>query len=185
MSVTDYVIDLLLIAVIFRQIRPHGLNVRSTVLPLVLLAAAGAIYLRPFPAGGNDLTLVAILCAVGIALGALSGLADRIWHDRRNGRLLARASAVSVITWVLGMGARFGFAYYANHSGASAVGRFSRHHGITAASVWTAALVFMAFGQVLTRLGVLQARRIRSESEAALMRPAPAYTDRFAARSTR
>jgi len=30
------------------------------------------------------------------------------------------------------------------------------------ARIWTTALVIMAFGQVLTRLGVLQVRRIRA-----------------------
>jgi hypothetical protein len=45
MSVTDYVIDILLIAVIFRQVRPHRLTPRSALLPLVLMAAG--IYLPP------------------------------------------------------------------------------------------------------------------------------------------
>ena len=44
MSVTDYVIDILLIAVIFRQVRTHPLTPRAALLPLMLLAIAGAIY---------------------------------------------------------------------------------------------------------------------------------------------
>jgi hypothetical protein len=50
MSVTDYVIDILLIVVIFRQVRPHELTWRTAVLPLLLMMmmmAAGIIYLRP------------------------------------------------------------------------------------------------------------------------------------------
>ena len=43
MSVTDYVIDLLLIAVIFRQVRTHELTIRSAVLPLLLMAVAAAV----------------------------------------------------------------------------------------------------------------------------------------------
>jgi hypothetical protein len=35
---TDYVVDVLLIAVIFRQLRPRELTTRSAVLPLVLVA---------------------------------------------------------------------------------------------------------------------------------------------------
>ena len=55
MSITDYVIDILLIVVIFRQVRPHELTSRAALLPLALLAAAGVIYLRPFTLAGNDL----------------------------------------------------------------------------------------------------------------------------------
>lgn len=161
MSVTDYVIDILLILVIFRQARPHELTSRAALLPLALLVAAGAIYLRPFTLGGNDLLLIVILTVAGAVLGAVSGAADRIWQDER-GRLLARAGAISVIAWVLGMGFRFWFAYYAYHSGGPAVARFSVRHDITGAGIWTAALVLMAFGQVLARLAVLQLRRIRA-----------------------
>jgi hypothetical protein len=59
-SITDYVIDILLILFILRQVRPHELTLRTLV---VLLALAGA------------------------ALGLFSGLADKTWHDRR-GRLV-------------------------------------------------------------------------------------------------
>lgn len=163
MSVSDYVIDVLLIAVIFRQVRPRELTLRSAVLPLVLMVAGGVIYLRTSHLGGNDVTLIVILAAAGVLLGVLSGSADRLWRDER-GRLLARAGVLSVLAWVVGMGFRFGFAYYAYHSGATAVANFSRHHHITGAHIWTTALVLMAFGQVLARVGVLQDRRRRAKA---------------------
>ena len=175
MSVTDYVIDILLILVIFRQVRPHELTPRAALLPLALLAAAGIIYLRPFTVRGNDLALILILAAAGIVLGTLSGLADRIWRDERR-RLMFRAGAISVITWVAGMGFRFWFAYYAYHSGGPAVARFSVRHDITGADIWTTALVLMAFGQVLARLGVLQVRRVRAVSLQAAPQHVPAAT---------
>jgi len=53
--VTDHVVDILLILVIFRQVRPHELTSRAALLPLALLAAAGVIYLRPFTLAGNEL----------------------------------------------------------------------------------------------------------------------------------
>ncbi len=175
MSVTDYVIDILLILVIFRQVRPHELTPRAALLPLALLAAAGIIYLRPFTLRGNDLALILILAAVGIVLGALSGLADSIWRDERR-RLMFRAGAISVITWVAGMGFRFWFAYYAYHGGGPAVARFSVRHDISGADIWTTALVLMAFGQVLARLGVLQVRRVRAVSQPADSRQVPTTT---------
>ncbi len=175
MSVTDDVIDILLILVIFRQVRPHELTPRAALLPLALLAAAGIIYLRPFTLRGNDLALILILAAVGIVLGALSGLADSIWRDERR-RLMFRAGAISVITWVAGMGFRFWFAYYAYHGGGPAVARFSVRHDISGADIWTTALVLMAFGQVLARLGVLQVRRVRAVSQPADSRQVPTTT---------
>ena len=163
MSITDYVIDILLIVVIFRQVRPHELTPRAVLLPLALLAAAGIIYLRPFTLGGNDLAVIVILAAAGIILGAVSGLADRAWWDDGR-RLLFRAGVLSVIAWVAGMGFRFWFAYYAYHGGGPAVASFSARHDITGAGIWTTALVAMAFGQVLARLGVLQIRRAHAVS---------------------
>src|SRR5271165_5738613 len=65
-SVTDYVIDILLILVIFRQVRPHELTPRAALLPLALLGVAGIIYLRPFTLHGNDLALILILAAVAV-----------------------------------------------------------------------------------------------------------------------
>jgi hypothetical protein len=161
MTTTDYLIDILLIAVIFRQVRPRQLTLGNALLPLVLVAVAGAIYLGPITVRGNDLALIIILTVAGAVLGLLSGLADKICQDGA-GRLLARASALSIAAWVPGMGFRFWFAYYANHSGAAAVVRFSRAHDLSGANIWTTALVIMAFGQVLTRVGALQARRLSS-----------------------
>ncbi len=160
MSVTDYVIDILLILVIFRAVRPHPLTPRAALLPLILLAVAGIIYLRPITLRGNDLALILILTAVGIVLGVLSGLPDRIWRNQDQ-QLLSRAVAVSVIVWIIGMGFRFGFAYYAYHGGGPAVARFSVQHDLSGANIWTTALVLMAFGQVLARLAVLQILRVR------------------------
>ena len=37
--------------------------------------------------------------------------------------------------------------------------RFSIGHEITGAQIWTTALVLMAFGQVIARVGLLQAHR--------------------------
>jgi len=129
------------------------------------LAVAGIVYLRPFTVRGNDLALIVILTAAGIVFSGLSGLADSIWRDGR--RLMFRAGAVSVITWVAGMGFRFWFAFYAYHGGAASVARFSARHDITDAGIWTDALVLMAFGQVLARLVVLQGRRVRAVSQPA------------------
>jgi hypothetical protein len=177
MSITDYVIDILLILVIFRAVRPHPLTPRAALLPLILLAVAGVVYLRPVTLGGNDLALILILAAVGVVLGVLSGLADHIWRDEQR-QLWFRAGALSVIAWVAGTGFRFAFAYYAYHGGGPAVARFSVQHDLTGAGIWTFALVLMAFGQVLARLAVLQIRRLRAARDLAALPSGQAATPR-------
>jgi hypothetical protein len=63
------------------------------------------------------------------------------------------------------MGFRFAFAVYANSAGGNAaIGRFSAHHSITSGQAWTTALVLMAFGEVLARVGIMQFRRMRLET---------------------
>lgn len=109
----------------------------------------------------------------GDGLGTLSGLADRIWRDEQR-RLMFRAGAISVITWVAGMGFRFWFAYCAYHSGGPAVARFSVRTASPAPIPGTTALVLMAFGQVLARLAVSRS----GGSVLSASRPPPAGTGR-------
>jgi hypothetical protein len=166
-STTDYVIDILLIAVIFRLVRPRELSPRAALLPLVLVIAAGSVYVRPTTLGGNDVLLIIVLIAAGAVLGLASGRADRIWSDAGAGRVLNQATALSLVTWVAGMGFRFGFEYYSYHSGGAAVARFSAGHHITGARAWTTALFLMAAAQVVCRLVVLQVRRVRAQARLA------------------
>jgi hypothetical protein len=60
------------------------------------------------------------------------------------------------------MAARFAFAAWVTHSGAAAVGRFSFRNDITGAHIWQFALVLMAYAEVLSRIAVLQVRRVRA-----------------------
>jgi hypothetical protein len=83
-----------------------------------------------------------------IALGVLTGAA------------LARATGLAALLWVAGMSFRMAFAYAAQHGLGETIGRFSAAHAISPAA-WTAALVLMAFAEVLGRLAVLQVRAWR------------------------
>jgi hypothetical protein len=167
MTTTDYVVDILLVVVIFWQVRPRELTARSAVLPLVILAYAGQHYLRGFSMGGNDLLLIVLFTVLGVGLGTWSGLATRVWSDR--GRVLVQVGTVAAATWVLGMGFRFAFAVYASTMhGEHALGSFSAEHGITSGQAWTTALVMMAFGEVVSRVAIMQWRRARMGDPAGL-----------------
>jgi hypothetical protein len=97
--------------------------------------------------------LIAGLTVVGITFGLISALATRVRTD--GGRYaLAKAGWIAAGVWVLSMGARFTFAVWASHSGGPHLYRFSIDHHLDI-KVWTAALVLMALGEVITRVGVL------------------------------
>src|SRR4051794_7977624 len=147
-TVTDYVIDILLIAVVFRQTRARELTRGSVLLPVVLVGVACLNYLRPFTPRSGDVLLIAVLSAVGVTLGALSGLLTDVWSDA-GANVVARAGVLAAAAWVVGMGFRFGFAVWSTGSGAAEVTRFSVDHGISGAHAWTTALVAMAVGEVL------------------------------------
>ena len=159
MSITDYIVDIALILIIFRQIRTRELTPGNAILPVAIIAWAGWHYLHGFTIGGNDLPLIAVFTAAGVALGSWSGLATGIWRGP-DGAVLARAGLAAAATWIAGMGFRFAFAVYASTTtGEQVIGRFSAHHAITTGQVWTTALVLMAFGEVLARVAITQWRR--------------------------
>jgi hypothetical protein len=167
MSTADYVIDILLILVIFRQLRARTLTGRSALLPITLVAYAGSHYLHHFAFGGNDLMLILLLTFVGIFLGALSAFTTTVWTDN-SGLVLARAGLLAATSWVAGMGFRFAFAVWANSgSGGRSLTRYSMRHHVTSIQAWTTALVLMAFGEVLSRVAILQIRRFRVAPSAA------------------
>lgn len=165
MSLTDYLVDTLLILIIVVQMRPRRLTARSVLLPVGVLVWVGFSYLRAFTLGGNDLALIAVLTVVGAALGIVSGLLTAVWRD--GDTVLARAGFGAAAAWVAGMGFRFGFEVWANTAaGGAELARLSAEHGITSGQAWTTALVLMAFGEVLCRVGVMQLRWVSARRPA-------------------
>ena len=174
MSLTDYLVDAILILLVLRQVRTARFDRRAWLLPLVIVAMVGMSYLHGIPTGGNGLLLVVVLALVGLALGTASALATRVWSD--GGRYaLVKAGALSALLWVIGMGGRMAFAIWASHGGGPALARFSVQHGITAQNAWTAALVLMALFEVMSRVGLLAVRAQRVQA-AAVGATSPAMT---------
>lgn len=154
MTITDWIIDIALILLVFRQLREGRLTILTLLLPLALMGFTAYYYLHGLPTAGNDLVLIAALTAVGAVFGLLSGLATRVRHDGRQAYVKATASAA--VLWVISMGLRMAFAVWSSYpSGAAHVGQFSAAHDITSSQAWVTALVLMAFGEVLVRMGVI------------------------------
>ncbi|HEX3802777.1 MAG TPA: hypothetical protein VHV75_08075 [Solirubrobacteraceae bacterium] len=150
MNISDYLIDSVLVLLVLFQIKERKLTNRQLIRPLVILAIAVVNYLHGIPTQGNDLVLVGVLAVVGATIGIASGIAV-ILHRQADGTVTFRSGWLSGIFWVLGMGSRFGFAYWSSHGGVTSIANFSANHQITSAEAWTVALLAMAVFEVCGR----------------------------------
>lgn len=69
MTATEWITDIILILVVFRQLREGRLDLKSFLIPLGIVAFVAYMYLDTVPTGGNDLVLIGTLMSVGAALG--------------------------------------------------------------------------------------------------------------------
>jgi hypothetical protein len=157
MTITDYLIDILLIGIVVLQVRGRRLTLRSLLLPIGIVTYVALHYLHGIPTGGNDLLLVGLAAAAGISLGVGAGLFTMVTPGA-DGHPVAKAGLVAATLWVLGVGSRFAFQLYASHGGGGAVQRFSAAHSITSFEAWVAALILMAMGEVVARTAILATR---------------------------
>ncbi|MFC9058491.1 hypothetical protein ACFTXB_10585 [Streptomyces sp. NPDC057074] len=173
MTTTEWITDIVLVLVVFRQLREGRLDRKTFLIPLGIVAFVAYSYLDSVPTAGNDLVLIAALTAVGAALGVAGGVYTRI--RALDGHLMIKAGAVSAILWVLGMGARMGFQVWVEHGGgADDVARFSVAHHITSDQAWVTAFVMMAVTEVVTRVATIY---LRSRARAGAVSPAVPVLD--------
>ncbi|MCZ4122491.1 hypothetical protein [Streptomyces sp. H39-S7] len=166
MTTTEWITDIALVLVVFRQLREGRLDLRSFLIPLGIVSFVAYTYLDTIPTAGNDLVLIGTLMGAGAVLGVAGGVYTRI--RSAGGHLLIKAGAVSAALWVLGMGARMAFQLWVVHGGADDVARFSVTHHITSDQAWVAAFVLMALTEVVTRLATIFVRsRITARPQAA------------------
>ncbi|MET7730529.1 hypothetical protein ABZT02_04110 [Streptomyces sp. NPDC005402] len=157
MTISDWLIDLALLLVVFRQLREEKLTLRTILLPLVLIGWAAATYLHDIPTAGNDPVLIGAFAGTGVAFGLAGGLITRVRYA--DGHIRVKATLGAAALWVISMGFRLGFAVWSSRlSGAEHVARFSVDHDLTGEQAWVAALVLMAFGEVVVRLALIVVR---------------------------
>ena len=152
-----YLINALLVLLVVRQIREHQLDLRALAVPVLAVGAAAVMFLHSVPGGGSDIALDLLCLSAGAALGAVGGLATHL-RVGGDGRPLGRAGVLAASMWIAGVGARMVFYFAATHGAGPAIARFSVAHHITSGDAWTAALVLMALGEVLTRTLILAVR---------------------------
>lgn len=152
MTTTMYLLNLGLLAfVLWANLGTRTVTRSRLALPVLLVIAAGAVFLRNVPAAGHDLALEATGIGAGVVLGLLAGALVRVERDR-TGRLVMRAGAAYAALWVAVIGGRMLFAYGADHWFPAAIGRFSMTHQITGADAWTAAFILLSLSMVLARV---------------------------------
>jgi hypothetical protein len=157
MNFSDYLLDSALVLLVLFQIKERPMTRKALIRPLVILSIAVVNYLHGIPTQGNDLVLVGVLATVGGLIGVASGF-TAILARRFDGVVTLRSGWLSGFFWVLGMGSRFGFAYWTSHGGAGSIANFSANHQITSAEAWTVALLAMAVFEVSGRTLTLAAR---------------------------
>lgn len=167
MTTSDWLINSALVALVFLQLHGRRLTALQMLWPLALVTYFGAHYLRAVPTSGNDLILVGAGVATGLVLGLGSGLLTRV-RRANGGMLVAKATVPAALLWLVGVGARMGFALYAQHGGGPAIERFSIDHSITSAAAWVDALVLMALVEVVARTAALAFRAYGATSLEAL-----------------
>ena len=172
MSTTDYVVNAVIVLLVLRQVRERRLDLRSLVLPLVLIAFAAHAYLRALPVTGDSVALIAVLAASGLTLGSLCALATHV-RVADDGVARGRAGVAAALLWVAGVGSRLAFVFAAAHGAGPTIAHFSAAHRI-APQAWVWGFVLMALGEALARLVILQVRALRATGALRGSQPASA-----------
>ena len=156
MTIFDYLLNIVLVALVVLQMRGRRLDRRGVLLPLALVGWAASQYLHGIPTDGNDAFLVAAGVVTGLVLGSASAFVTTLERGQ-DGVVIARATLAAAALWVLGIGARMSFSLFMQHGGAPTVIRFSQVHRLTGAG-WVTALVLMALVEVVSRTLILCVR---------------------------
>ena len=172
MSFSDYLLDIALVLIVVRQMRESRFGLHVLVLPIGIMSWVALHYLKALPTGGNDLLLIGGLTAIGALCGVVGAYGTRVRTDVQ-GRAFVRAGWASAGVWVASMGLRLAFAIWASHGGGPHLVRFDVAHHLTVAA-WTDALVLMALGEVVVRMGLLLLRTRRALAGTPTTAPAAA-----------
>jgi hypothetical protein len=162
MTTTDYLINAVFVFVVLRQARERQLDLRSIVVPLVVVLFVAQNYVHSIPTAGNDLVLVGLLACVGLTLGVLGGFATHV-RLGDDGVALARVGWVAGGLLIAGICSRMVFAFAISNGAEPAIRSFSIAHHIGAAA-WPVALVSMALLEVTARIVTVQLRARRLTS---------------------
>ncbi len=157
MTLGDYIISLLLVSVVIRQMRGRHLTLYGMLWPIALVLLVGAENFKGVATGGNDILFTILIGLIGAVLGACCGLLTEVFVNKK-GKLIGKATIAAAIVWIVGTCFRLVFALYATHGGGANIVHFSRTFHLTGIEVWVNALLLMALAEVVGRTLVLAIR---------------------------
>jgi len=176
MTITDYLINAVFVFFVLRQAVERRVDLRSLLVPLIIVFFVARMYVHSIPTAGNDLTLVGALVLVGLTFGLAGGFAT---HVRRaaDGEILARVGWLAGALLIAGISARMIFVFAVQNGAGPAIRSFSIAHHIGEAA-WPLALVAMALVEVVARQATVQLRarqlQLSGATHAAVALPAEA-----------
>ena len=166
MTTSQYLLNAGLLGyILYSNLGTRRLTAQRFLLPVLLVAIAGFVFLKDLPTAGNDVALEIAGAGLGVGFGLLAAALVRV-HRAPNGQLMATAGAAYAALWIAVIGGRMLFAYGADHWFTASIVRFSMTHQITGGDAWTAAFVLMALTMVLTRVAVTAVVAARQGSAA-------------------
>jgi hypothetical protein len=140
----------ILVGVFSSDIGERAITSHRLLRPLIIAAAAGALYLTSFATSGDGLALELAGPAVGALLGLLAAAFMRVERHRSDGRIVTRAGIGYALVWIVVIAARLAFIYGSQHWFSAELGSWMLAHHVTADAL-TDALVLMALAMTTTR----------------------------------
>lgn len=167
MSLDDYLISVLMMSSVIRQLRGRRLSWFSLSWPVALVCWAAFQYAGGLPSHQADLALSVTLACVGIALGVACGALSHVYlkpfasEQFRPGKrdvVMVRSTGVAAALWIAGIGSRLMFGLFAEHGGGTTVVTWSEHLGLASVNTWGTALMAMSLMEVTGRTSLLVPR---------------------------
>lgn len=156
MNFEEWIISLLLVAVVLRQIRGKRLTVFSLTWPIILILYAFFSYFTTIPSYKSDWILVLALMFIGLLLGLGCGISTQVYIQ--NNTIKAKANFLAATLWIVGMASRIIFSIYVSQGGAKHIENISSKLHLHSYNTWAVALIFMALLEVLSRSFILYIR---------------------------
>lgn len=161
MNLEDYLISLLLMASVVRQLHGRRLTWLGLAWPVGLVIYAGIEYVTGISETGNNVSVVIACASVGAIIGLACGRLSMVYAE--NGQVRVRSTGTAAVLWVAGVGTRVAFGLYAEHGGAAAITRLDSWAHISGFSTWTAALLLMSLLEVIGRSTLLIPRLLQTQ----------------------
>jgi hypothetical protein len=174
MNAVDYILDAVLIATIFLQLRGRRLTPRNLLFPVVIVVYFLLAYLEGVPTAGHDPYLIGGGIALGLVFGVGAGVFTRVSVNAKG--IYAKAGVVAASFWTLGVVLRTAFSLYASDGGASAdhhIAEVMHSWDITSPRAIVACLLLMVLVEVGSRQLIVGARYVALRRRSAAL-PDPA-----------